>query len=161
MQEPRHPKRQPAKPRKGPARKRGGRRRGRGKGAYRQPDELTSHPTTRNAYVDTREWLMQTHGPICAYCGTKHIPKSMTLDHVAPRRGQTAYDRRDNLVLCCVNCNKKKRDLAPLAFLLGDKRRAINLVRYGWHLSEGLIEMAKSLLPPGYKEPDEDSPYRD
>src|SRR5262245_32463346 len=76
-----------------------GRRRGRGNSAYSKSHELTSHPTSRNAYMATREWLLRHYGPICAYCGTKHPPSQMTLDHVAPRRGQTAYDRRDNLVL--------------------------------------------------------------
>lgn len=71
----------------------------------------------------------------------------MTLDHVAPRRGQTAYDRRDNLVLACQGCNAAKRDLAPLAFLLGARARALNLVRFGAHLSVGLLEMARSLVP--------------
>jgi len=101
----------------------------------------------------------------------------MTLDHVAPRRGQTAFDRRDNLVLACRSCNEKKRDLAPLAFLLGLRSRAANLVRYGSHLSEGLLDLARSLLRPeelstgasnidhkrwdAATEPDEDSPYRD
>ena len=100
----------------------------------------------------------------------------MTLDHVAPRRGQTAYDRRDNLVLACRSCNEKKRDLAPLAFLLGVRGRAANLVRFGSHLSEGLLDLARSLLPAGEAssshntgldrwgapiESDEDSPYRD
>lgn len=113
---------------------------------------------------------------MCAYCGSKFAAKTMTLDHVAPRRGQTAYDRRDNLVLACRGCNMAKRDLAPLAFLLGSRSRAANLVRYGTHLSTGLLDLARSLLPveetSGAKnidhdkwgapiEPDEDSPYRD
>lgn len=135
------------------------RRRG-GKGVYRQSDELTSHPTTRNAYVGTREWLLAQHGPVCAYCGSRFAADQMTLDHVAPRRGQTAYDRRDNLVLACQPCNGAKRDLAPLAFLLGNRNRARNLVRFGEHLSAGLLDLARSLLPAGY-EPEEDSPYRD
>ena len=135
------------------------RRRG-GKGVYRQSDELTSHPTTRNAYVGTREWLLAQHGPVCAYCGSRFAADQMTLDHVAPRRGQTAYDRRDNLVLACQPCNGAKRDLAPLAFLLGNRNRARNLVRFGEHLSAGLLDLARSLLPAGY-EPEEDSPYKD
>ena len=113
---------------------------------------------------------------MCAYCGSKFAARTMTLDHVAPRRGQTAYDRRDNLVLACRSCNEKKRDLAPLAFLLGLRSRAANLVRYGSHLSEGLLDLARSLLPLGESsgsaninldrwgaptELDEDSPYRD
>lgn len=73
----------------------------------------------------------------------------MTLDHVAPRRGQTAYDRRDNLVLACPGCNALKRDLAPMAFLLAVRTRAANLVRYGSHLSPMLLDMARSLAPEG------------
>ena len=94
----------------------------------------------------------------------------MTLDHVAPRKGQTAYDRRDNLVLACTSCNQKKRDLAPLAFLLGVKSRAANLLKYGAHLSAGLLDLARALVPheelPRERgrrhvfDPD-DSPYRD
>jgi hypothetical protein len=71
----------------------------------------------------------------------------MTLDHVAPRRGQTAYDRRDNLVLACPGCNMIKRDQAPLAFLLGSRVRAVNLVKYGSHLSPMLVDLARSLVP--------------
>ena len=94
----------------------------------------------------------------------------MTLDHVAPRKGQTAYDRRDNLVLACASCNQKKRDLAPLAFLLGARNRALNLLKYGAHLSAGLLDLARSLVPHEIVPRDrsrkhtfdpDDSPYRD
>ena len=101
----------------------------------------------------------------------------MTLDHVAPRRGQTAYDRRDNLVLACRGCNAAKRDLAPLAFLLGGRGRAANLLQFGGHLSAGLLELARLLVrdevpasPPSgidrekwavATEDEGDSPYRD
>jgi 5-methylcytosine-specific restriction endonuclease McrA len=166
-----------------PSRSGSRRRRGKGKGGGAKSagvrSELTSHPTTRNAYVETRAWLLREHGPVCAYCGSKFSARVMTLDHVAPRRGQTAYDRRDNLVLSCPGCNQLKKDLAPLAFLLGLRSRAVNLVRYGAHLSAGLLEMARSLIPIEQRplssgsenidrmrwdlptEPGEDSPYRD
>ena len=162
---------------------RSGSRRRRGKGKGGKPthirSELTSQSTTRNAYVETRAWLLKEHGPVCAYCGSKFSARVMTLDHVAPRRGQTAYDRRDNLVLSCPGCNQLKKDLAPLAFLLGLRTRAVNLVRYGAHLSAGLLEMARSLIPADLRplssgsaninrirwdlptEPGEDSPYKD
>jgi hypothetical protein len=106
-------------------------------------------PTSRNAYVATRAWLLAEHGPVCAYCGVRFTPAVMTLDHVAPRRGQTAYDRRDNLVLACPGCNMIKRDQAPLAFLLGSRIRAVNLVKYGSHLSPMLVDLARSLVPAG------------
>jgi hypothetical protein len=94
----------------------------------------------------------------------------MTLDHVAPRRGQTAYDRRDNLVLACPACNAAKRDLTPIGFLLANRSRAAHLLRYGEHLSPMLVELARSLAvaeavqptpPAAGDEADDDSPYRD
>jgi 5-methylcytosine-specific restriction endonuclease McrA len=124
-----------------------------------RPIALTSHPTSRNAYLETRVWLLERHGPICAYCGVKFHARVMTLDHVTPRRGQTAYDRRDNLVLACPGCNAAKRDQAPLAFLLAVRSRAANLVRYGAHLSPMLVDLARSLAPDAL--PDDESPYRD
>jgi hypothetical protein len=61
--------------------------------------------------------------------------------------------------------------MPPLAFLLAVRTRAINLVRYGKHLSHGLLEMAKPLVKsvtkderrPVYGPPadDEESPYKD
>ena len=92
-------------------------------------------------------WLLEQHGPVCAYCDRKFTARVMTLDHVAPRRGQTAYDRRDNLVLACPGCNAAKRDQAPLAFLLASRPRAASLLRYGNHLSAGLLDLARSLVP--------------
>lgn len=123
------------------------RRRGAGGGATTPAPRLTSLPTTRTAYVETRLWLLSQHGPVCAYCGRRFSEEVMTLDHVQPRRGQTAYDRRDNLVLACPGCNGAKRDLAPLAFLLGARTRAVNLLRYGAHLSPMLRDMARALVP--------------
>jgi hypothetical protein len=120
--------------------------------------------------MNTREWLLAEYGPYCAYCGTKHASRSMTLDHVAPRRGQIAYDRRDNLVLCCRACNALKRDMPPLAFLLSVRSRASNLIHYGKHLSHGLLEMAKPVAKAFQRdqprviygtEDDDESPYKD
>ena len=103
----------------------------------------------------------------------------MTLDHVAPRRGLTAYDRRDNLVLACAGCNTAKADQSPIAYLLASRARAANLLRYGAHLSPMLLELARSLAPAeahpsgngtsggrsgssaSGEEDDGDSPYRD
>jgi hypothetical protein len=140
----------------------------------------TSLPTTRGAYVDTRAWLLDRHGPVCAYCGVKWKPTDITLDHVTPRKGRTAYDRRDNLVLACKRCNGIKADKPFLAFLLGTKARAINLLRYGDHLSAGILDMCRQLagddayVPPKHPhvlkkperivygdDPDEESPYKE
>src|SRR3954465_1117232 len=96
-----------------PRRKRGGRKK-RGRGGS-PPPGLASHPTSRNAMVNTRTWPLDEDGPYCAYCGIKPAAPSMTLHHGAPRRGQMADDRRATLVLACRSCNALKRDMAPLA----------------------------------------------
>ncbi|MGH7615798.1 MAG: HNH endonuclease [Gemmatimonadaceae bacterium] len=109
---------------------------------------------------------------MCAYCAGRFTADVMTLDHVAPRRGQTAYDRRDNLVLACPACNIAKRDLAPLAFLIARRSRAKHLAQYGKHLSPMLLQLAQSLVPAVTDAPatpdvpwafldDGESPYRD
>jgi len=67
---------------------------------------------------------------------------------VTPRRGQLAYDRRDNLVLACRTCNAAKADVPLLAFLLADRLRAARLLRFGDHLSAMLIDMAEGLAGP-------------
>ncbi|MFZ5624175.1 MAG: HNH endonuclease [Gemmatimonadota bacterium] len=90
-----------------------------------------------------REWLLAQHGPVCAYCGTETAPEAITLDHVRPRRGQTAYDRPDNLVLACRACNAAKADMPFLAFLMAKRSRGVFLLHYGEHLSEGIKELAR------------------
>ncbi len=137
----------------GPRRRRP--RRGKARSAYAAAPKvtLTSHPTGRAAYNDTRQWLLEQHGPVCAYCERAVPERTITLDHVTPRRGQTAYDRRDNLVLCCRACNAAKKDQAILAFLLGNRKRVVALYKYGQHLSHQLVEMVKDLLPPGERPP--------
>jgi len=159
-----------------PARRRGGRTR-RGK-VKRQAPQHSSQPTSRVAYSETREWLLKSHGPICAYCGVTYSPRSLTLDHVTPRKGQSAYDRRDNLVLACKRCNTAKADKPFLVFLLAQRTRAERLLRYGDHLSEGIKDILRHMvgdLPPLPPEtappkaprkkygqsPDDESPYRE
>lgn len=109
----------------------------------------TSLPTGRYAYVQTRRWLLGLHGPICAYCAVRYDEDTMTLDHVSPRRGLTAYDRRDNLVLCCKRCNSAKADKPFVSYILAQPKRATNLLHFGSHLSEGILEIVRPLAGPG------------
>jgi hypothetical protein len=151
-----------------------GKRGGRSRRPRKQPSQHSSQPTSRIAYSETRDWLLRTHGPICAYCGVQYAPRTLTLDHVTPRKGQSAYDRRDNLVLACKRCNTAKADKPFLVFLLAQRSRAERLMRYGDHLSDGIKDILRHMvgdLPPVPEAdkparvkdgPDEDeSPYRD
>jgi 5-methylcytosine-specific restriction endonuclease McrA len=88
-----------------------------------------------------RQWLIDAYGPICAYCGSEIAEDRTTLDHVYPRKGQTAYDRPDNLVIACQPCIAQKRS------------RGVFLLHYGEHLSEWVKDMvrqtsAREFLPP-------------
>jgi 5-methylcytosine-specific restriction endonuclease McrA len=150
-------------------------RRGRSRGGARKKSPTravaphthhTSLPTSRGAYNDTRRWLLDQHGPVCAYCERRIDRDAITLDHVTPRRGQTAYDRRDNLVLACPECNALKRDQPILAFLLGRRSRAAGLLRFGTHLSPMLVDMARQIAGAegqarAERLADPDYPYKD
>jgi 5-methylcytosine-specific restriction endonuclease McrA len=149
-------------------RKRSTRRRGRGPAET----QLTSTSTSRTAYAETKRWLIEQHGSVCAYCGRRVAAGSVTLDHVTPRRGQTAYDRRDNLVLACEDCNGAKADMPILAFLLRKRERAAVLLKYGAHLSPMLVTLVRDLVPAGAEAPrvketfddlvtDDESPYHE
>jgi 5-methylcytosine-specific restriction endonuclease McrA len=149
-------------------RKRSTRRRGRGTAET----QLTSTSTSRTAYAETKRWLIEQHGAVCAYCGRRVPAGSVTLDHVTPRRGQTAYDRRDNLVLACEDCNGAKADMPILAFLLRKRERAAVLLKYGAHLSPMLVTLVRDLVPAGAEAPrvketfedlfvDDESPYHE
>jgi len=83
---------------------------------------------------------------VCAYCGASKPTDLITLDHVRPRRGQSAYDRPDNLVLACQDCNAAKADMPFLAFLLARRSRGGFLLHYGEHLSEGIKELVKQTV---------------
>lgn len=147
----------------------GSRRRRPRRSAYAEEPRHTSVPTGRAAYAETRRWLIDKHGPVCAYCGRTHNPVDITLDHVAPRRGQSAYDRRDNLVLACKQCNAAKADMPLLSFLFRNRQRAAHLARYGHHLSDGLRDVIKQLAGEvgelmerrALPHDDPDSPYSD
>lgn len=48
----------------------------------------------------------------CQYCGARFATEELTYDHVIPksRGGKTKWE---NIVTCCVECNRKKGGLTP------------------------------------------------
>ena len=92
-----------------------------------------------------REWLLQQHGSVCAYCGVETSPDAMTLDHVRPRRGQTAYDRADNLVLACRDCNAAKAD-TPRIFLYDAYPGGIGFSAPLWGMQTDLLSKTSALI---------------
>jgi 5-methylcytosine-specific restriction endonuclease McrA len=51
-------------------------------------------------------------GFVCQYCGTKSMTEELTFDHVIPRAqgGKTTWE---NVVTCCIPCNREKADKTP------------------------------------------------
>lgn len=54
---------------------------------------------------------------VCHYCGGKFPPEELTMDHVVPvvRGGKST---RGNVVVCCKECNNKKKYLTPAEMIL-------------------------------------------
>ena len=48
----------------------------------------------------------------CQYCGKRFSKEDLTIDHVIPR-SLGGKDTWENLVLACIPCNLRKRDLVP------------------------------------------------
>jgi 5-methylcytosine-specific restriction endonuclease McrA len=48
----------------------------------------------------------------CQYCGNKHASEELTYDHILPksRGGKTEWN---NIVTCCIECNRKKGGRTP------------------------------------------------
>ena len=93
-----------------------------------------------------REWLLNQYGPVCAYCGNTVPVAAVTLDHVYPRKGQTAYDRADNLVIACRECNTAKADMPFLSFITQRRSRGVYLMHYGEHISESVREIVRKAI---------------
>ncbi len=101
-----------------------------------------------------REWLLAEYGPVCAYCGIVISPVSaVTLDHVYPRKGQTAYDRADNLVVACRDCNSRKADTPFLSFITQRRSRGVFLLHYGEHISESVKEIIRNAIERPFLKP--------
>ncbi len=48
----------------------------------------------------------------CQYCGQSYGPEELTYDHVVPR-SRGGKTRWDNIVTCCVACNRRKGGRTP------------------------------------------------
>ena len=54
---------------------------------------------------------------VCHYCGGKFPHEELTMDHIVPvvRGGKST---RGNVVVCCKECNNKKKYLTPVEMIL-------------------------------------------
>ena len=76
---------------------------------------LLRHVRVKRAFSEvpfSRANVYARDGHRCQYCQRRFAPGSLTFDHVLPvaRGGQKAWD---NIVTCCIPCNRKKGDRTP------------------------------------------------
>lgn len=60
----------------------------------------------------TRKNIMLRDKYTCQYCGKKHAPSKLNIDHVIPR-GQGGKSEWENLVTSCIKCNSRKDCQTP------------------------------------------------
>ncbi|KKN76666.1 hypothetical protein LCGC14_0367570, partial [marine sediment metagenome] len=70
-------------------------------------DRLPKRPVKFN-----RRNIFARDGNCCQYCGNKHTPSELSLDHVIPR-SRGGHSDWDNIVCCCVKCNVRKGGRTP------------------------------------------------
>lgn len=84
--------------------------------AMRLPSIIRLHsyvkPTFRHEVRFSRENIFARDRFICQYDGRRHPREHLTLDHVVPRNrgGRTEWE---NIVTCCIPCNRRKGSKTP------------------------------------------------
>ena len=66
---------------------------------------------TKNVRFNRRNIFLRDSNT-CQYCGRRHDPSELTLDHVVPR-SRGGVSSWENLVLACVECNDRKGSRLP------------------------------------------------
>jgi 5-methylcytosine-specific restriction enzyme A len=76
------------------------------------PDEVDQERRKAKQLKKTPWWKNRLGEGKCYYCGERHHPKSLTMDHMTPliRGGKTS---KSNCVPACAKCNKLKENLPP------------------------------------------------
>ena len=63
-------------------------------------------------FSPTRKNIMRRDNHSCQYCSCKLEGENATIDHVLPR-SRGGKHRWENVVACCLKCNRKKGDRTP------------------------------------------------
>lgn len=145
-------------------------------GAVARDSKGRSHPIP--AVVKSAEYIKpRKNGPAfsrknvfirdqltCQYCGQQHKPEELTFDHVTPRckwdnSKHGTPTRWENIVTCCVSCNKKKADKtlkqAGMRLLREPKRPTPHTFVLGLSPWSKIEPEWKPYLPPIYVNCDE------
>jgi 5-methylcytosine-specific restriction endonuclease McrA len=83
----------------------------------------------------------------CQYCGDRHAAQSLTFDHVRPvsKGGRKSWE---NIVTCCISCNRRKGGRTPEEAGL----RLIRRPRKPSHLPAYAITYGLPDVPPAWRD---------
>jgi 5-methylcytosine-specific restriction endonuclease McrA len=83
----------------------------------KDPEHIAREKRKARDLRRTQWWKNNLAGGICYYCGQKFEPGELTMDHIVPlaRGGRST---RNNVVVCCKECNNKKKYMTPAEIAL-------------------------------------------
>jgi hypothetical protein len=84
-------------------------------GIFKLPKDIILKKYVYIPYRDfspTRKNIMRRDNNCCQYCGCQLNGEIATIDHVLPR-SRGGKHRWENVVACCLKCNRKKGDRTP------------------------------------------------
>lgn len=86
-----------------------------GSGIFKLPKHIALKKYVYIPYRDfspTRKNIFRRDDHTCQYCSCKLQGTDATIDHVLPR-SRGGKHRWENVVACCLSCNRKKGDRTP------------------------------------------------
>jgi hypothetical protein len=101
------------------------------------------------AGYETREYLLQKFGHLCAYCHGASGDLVLNVEHVVPKnpsQGPKGTDRVSNLVIACKTCNEAKGNLQPEEWLekLRTSKKKLDQIRVT-NLPKALAQLKEPL----------------
>lgn len=76
------------------------------------PDQMDLERRKARELKKTAWWKNRLGEGVCAYCGERHPPRELTMDHRIPLiRG--GHSSKSNCVPACQSCNRQKQNLPP------------------------------------------------
>jgi len=83
----------------------------------KDPQHIAREKRKARALKQTQWWKNKISKGICYYCGKEFDLRQLTMDHIVPisRGGQST---KSNVVVCCKDCNNKKKYMTPVDIAL-------------------------------------------
>lgn len=90
------------------------------------PSQIKKEKDKTKKLRQSQWWQKQLQLGKCNYCGEQFPKGFLTMDHVVPlaRGGKSS---KGNVVVCCKDCNSKKKYHTPAEMILQDQKPEKNI----------------------------------